>query len=70
MRSLLAEDGAMIGEAVLGLLREGGCAVDWVKDGQMAETALMTGPCDLMRLDLGLPRKEGTGSAARIAPAS
>ncbi|MDH5709357.1 MAG: DNA-binding response regulator, partial [Hylemonella sp.] len=36
MRSLLAEDGAMIGEAVLDFLHDGGCAVDGVKDGQMA----------------------------------
>ena len=49
----------MIGEAVLDFLHDGGCAVDGVKDGQMAETALMTGPFDLMLLDLGLPRKDG-----------
>ena len=49
----------MIGESVLDLLRDGGYAVDWVKDGQMAETALLTTSYDLLLLDLGLPRKNG-----------
>lgn len=59
MRLLLVEDDTMIGEAVLDLLRGAGYAVDWVKDGQMADTALLTGAYDLMLLDLGLPRKDG-----------
>lgn len=59
MRLLLVEDDTMIGESVLDLLREDGYAVDWVKDGEMAETALRTGSYDLVLLDLGLPRKGG-----------
>ncbi|MBK8743307.1 response regulator [Propionivibrio sp.] len=59
MRLLLVEDDIMIGEAVLDLLRAEGYAVDWVKDGAMADTALLTGPYDLVLLDLGLPRKHG-----------
>ena len=59
MRLLLVEDDAMIGESVLDLLRAEGYAVDWVKDGEMAETALRTGSYDLVLLDLGLPRKDG-----------
>lgn len=59
MRLLLVEDDTMIGESVLDLLRDGGYAVDWVKDGQMAETALLTTSYDLLLLDLGLPRKNG-----------
>ena len=40
MRLLLAEDDAMIGEAVLQGLRRQGFTVDWVRDGAAAERAL------------------------------
>lgn len=59
MRLLLVEDDTMIGEAVLDLLRAENYAVDWVKDGDMADTALTTHTYDLVLLDLGLPRKDG-----------
>ncbi len=59
MRILLAEDDTMIGEVVLDALRAEGWAVDWVKDGGMADTALTTAHYDLLLLDLGLPRKDG-----------
>jgi two-component system response regulator QseB len=39
MRLLLVEDDTMIGEVVLDLLRAEHYAVDWVKDGDMADTA-------------------------------
>jgi two-component system OmpR family response regulator len=59
MRLLLVEDDTMIGEAVLDLLRAEHYAVDWVKDGEMAETALRSQAYDLVLLDLGLPRRDG-----------
>jgi two-component system OmpR family response regulator len=59
MRLLLVEDDTMIGEVVLDLLRAEHYAVDWVKDGAMADTALQTQNYDLVLLDLGLPRKDG-----------
>lgn len=59
MRLLLVEDDTMIGEVVLDLLRAEHYAVDWVKDGTMAETALQTQTYDLVILDLGLPKKDG-----------
>lgn len=59
MRLLLVEDDTMIGEVVLDLLRAEHYAVDWVKDGDMADTALQTQAYDLVVLDLGLPRKDG-----------
>lgn len=59
MRLLLVEDDTMIGEAVLDLLRAEHYAVDWVKDGEMADTALRTQTYDLVLLDLGLPRRDG-----------
>lgn len=59
MRLLLVEDDPMIGESVLDLLRAEHYAVDWVRDGDMAETALRTQDYDLVLLDLGLPRRDG-----------
>lgn len=59
MRLLLVEDDVMIGESVLDLLRAEGYAVDWVKDGVMAETALESQTYDLVLLDLGLPKRDG-----------
>lgn len=59
MRLLLVEDDTMIGEAVLDLLRAEHYAVDWAKDGEMADTALRTQTYDLVLLDLGLPRRDG-----------
>src|SRR3954470_3787406 len=60
MRLLLVEDDTMIGEVVLDLLRAEHYAVDWVKDGEMADTALRQNQnYDLVLLDLGLPRKDG-----------
>lgn len=59
MRLLLVEDDAMIGESVrLGLIQDG-YAVDWVKDGLAATSALAGEEYGLMLLDLGLPRKDG-----------
>lgn len=59
MRLLLIEDDLMIGEAVLDLLRADNYAVDWVRDGQAADTALSSQGYDLVLLDIGLPRKDG-----------
>ena len=44
MRMLLVEDDAMIGEVVLDALRAEHHAVDWVRDGAMALTALAPPP--------------------------
>lgn len=59
MRLLLVEDDPMIGEAVLDLLRAEHYAVDWVRDGDMADTVLHSHAYDLVVLDLGLPRRDG-----------
>jgi DNA-binding response OmpR family regulator len=59
MRLLLAEDDAMIGEAVRAGLRRHGFAVDWVQDGAAADMALSSEPYDACVLDLGLPRRDG-----------
>ncbi len=59
MRLLLVEDDAMIGETVLHLLRSEHYAVDWVRDGAMADQALRSAEYDLVLLDLGLPKRDG-----------
>ena len=59
MRLLLVEDDAMIGEAVLQVLRAEHYAVDWVRDGAMADAALKSEHYDLVLLDLGLPKRDG-----------
>ncbi len=59
MRLLLVEDDPMIGESLLDVLRAEHYAVDWVRDGDMADTALRSHDYDLMLLDLGLPRRDG-----------
>jgi DNA-binding response OmpR family regulator len=66
MRLLLVEDDMMIGESVLDLLRAEGYAVDWVKDGEMADTALDSETYDLVLLDLGLPRRDGLTVLRRL----
>jgi two-component system response regulator QseB len=59
MRILLVEDDAMIGAAARDGLRQDGFAVDWVRDGKLAEAALAGGIYELVLLDLGLPRRDG-----------
>ena len=66
MRLLLVEDDTMIGEAVLDLLRDEHYAVDWVRDGEMAATALLAQHYDLVLLDLGLPRRDGLAVLAEL----
>jgi two-component system response regulator QseB len=59
VRLLLVEDDAMIGASVRKGLRQDGFTIDWVQDGNAAESALANGNFDLMLLDIGLPKKSG-----------
>jgi len=59
MRILLVEDDGMIGEAVRDALEDASCAVDWVRDGQQALTAIKTHAYEAVLLDLGLPKVDG-----------
>ena len=59
MRLLLVEDDMMIGEVVLQILRTQHYAVDWVRDGAMADAALRGEQYDLVLLDLSLPKRDG-----------
>ncbi|GAA4018977.1 response regulator [Actimicrobium antarcticum] len=49
----------MIGDAVRTSLRQEGYVVDWVRDGNAADSALLHDHFDLALLDLGLPGKDG-----------
>lgn len=60
MRILLAEDDSSIAAAILSTLRGKSHAVDHVVDGVMAERAVREAEYDLVILDLGLPRMDGT----------
>jgi two-component system OmpR family response regulator/two-component system response regulator QseB len=59
LRVLLVEDDRMIGEGVRAALRQGGHAVDWVRDGRAADASLASERFDLVLLDLGLPQRDG-----------
>ena len=59
MRLLLVEDDTMIGEVLLQVLRGQHYAVDWVRDGVMANEVLKSEHYDLVLLDLGLPKRDG-----------
>lgn len=66
MRILLVEDDPMIGDSVRTFLRQDGYAVDWVRNGQLADTALTNEHFDLVLLDLGLPGKDGIEVLRRL----
>jgi two-component system OmpR family response regulator len=66
MRILVAEDDAVLAEAVQRSLRQSGHAVDWVKNGAEAEGALQVENFDLLILDLGLPKKSGLDVLKRL----
>ncbi|HXW65760.1 MAG TPA: response regulator transcription factor [Burkholderiaceae bacterium] len=59
MRVLVVEDDSMIGESLCSALRQSGYAVDWVREGGEADTALLGEQFALVLLDLGLPQRDG-----------
>ena len=66
MRILVAEDDAILADAVLRSLRRAGYAVDCVNNGLEADSALDGDEFDLLILDLGLPRKSGLEVLKRL----
>ena len=66
MRILLAEDDALLGDALQVGLRQAGFDVDWARDGIAAEHALAGAPYAALVLDLGLPRRSGDELLARL----
>lgn len=59
MRILLAEDDAVLADALGGTLRDAGYAVDILPSGTEADRALATERFDLLVLDIGLPQLDG-----------
>ena len=59
MRILLVEDDAVLGDALNQSLKNVGYAVDWAKDGQLADVVLQDQLYDAVVLDLGLPKVDG-----------
>lgn len=66
MRILLAEDDALLGDALHVGLKQAGYAVDWATDGVAAEAALAGEDYAAAVLDLGLPRKDGIAVLAQL----
>src|SRR4051812_16475077 len=66
MRILVAEDDAVLADALLCGLRRSGYAVDWVDNGVDTEAALDTGEFDLLILDIGLPKRSGLEVLKRL----
>src|SRR5213082_1371598 len=66
MRILVAEDDAILAEAVQRSLRQSGHAVDWVQNGAQADDAVQLENFDLLILDLGLPKKSGLDVLKRL----
>ncbi len=69
MRILLVEDDPMIGEAVSVALKDAAYAVDWVRDGAAAGSALEHGEHQAVLLDLGLPKRDGLEVLRRLRQA-
>ena len=66
MRILLVEDDTSLGETILAWLRLDQHAVDWVKRGDSAHTALLTHRYDCVLLDRGLPGLSGDALLADL----
>jgi len=66
MRSLIAEDDAILADGLTRSLRQSGYAVDAVDNGAEADSALVGTEFDLLILDLGLPRLGGLDVLKRL----
>ncbi|NIF52620.1 response regulator transcription factor [Burkholderia sp. Ax-1724] len=66
MRILIAEDDSILADGLLRSLRQSAYAVDHVKSGVEADTALSMQSFDLLILDLGLPRMSGLEVLRRL----
>ncbi|MGF6969035.1 two-component system OmpR family response regulator [Paraburkholderia sp. WC7.3g] len=66
MRILIAEDDSILADGLVRSLRQSAYAVDHVKSGVEADTALSMQTFDLLILDLGLPRMSGLEVLRRL----
>lgn len=70
MRILLAEDDASLGATIESWLKLDGYAVDWVRRGDLADTALRTQTYQCVLLDRGLPGLDGDRLLAGLRAAN
>jgi two-component system OmpR family response regulator len=66
VRILIAEDDSILADGLVRSLRQSGYAVDHVKSGIDADSALAVQVYDLLILDLGLPRLPGLEILRRL----
>jgi two-component system OmpR family response regulator len=66
MRLLIAEDDPLIADGLIRAMRAAGYAVDHTANGEEADEALRRFAYDLLILDLGLPRMDGTELLERL----
>ncbi|MBN3854598.1 response regulator transcription factor [Paraburkholderia sp. Ac-20340] len=66
MRILIAEDDSILADGLVRSLRQAGYAVDHVRTGVDADTALSMQSFDLLILDLGLPKMPGLEVLRRL----
>ena len=66
MRILVVEDDSLLGDALQSGLRQAGFAVDWLRDGEAADSALAAEEFSAVVLDLGLPRLGGLELLRRL----
>ena len=66
MRILLVEDDTLLGDGVCAGLRREDNAVDWVKNGETALSAIQDTQYDCIILDIGLPRMSGLDVLRRM----
>lgn len=59
MRILLVEDDTLLGNGVCAGLRRDDNAIDWVKNGETALSAVLETQYDCIILDIGLPKMSG-----------
>jgi two-component system, OmpR family, response regulator QseB len=59
MRLLLVEDDEILGDGLVAGLKMEGYAVDWLKNGKLADEALKLNSYELVVLDLNLPDMDG-----------
>jgi two-component system OmpR family response regulator len=66
MRVLVVEDDSILGDGLARSLRDASYAVDWARDGAMADHLLSQTGYDAVILDLGLPRLDGLEVLRRL----
>lgn len=59
MRILLVEDDTLLGKALETGMKQSGCTVEWVTDGEMAIEAIRAGSFAAVALDINLPGMSG-----------